>query len=709
MAEELSLKINIGGKEQVIESVRDLKKAIKDAEFEAFTLSQQFGESDERVIQIRKEVGELKNSMADATDQAKAFSEDSKFPVVAQSIRGLASGFTAVQGAMALIGVEGEAVEKTLLKVQSALAISEGLGGVIESIDTFKILSSTIKGTTAFRWLDVQATRVASFTQNLFTGAVNTTSTAFKGLKTAIVGTGIGALVVVLGLVIQKMMEWADNTEEVEKATEQLNRELESTKQITEDNLKSNDYATKMALANAKKRGASEEELLAIEKNGNEERNKYLLEDVKRKEAIVDELKKNKSASYETIKKANDEFRNAQKTYNDALEQDALKNAEREATRAENARKNKKEKEKSDREKDIQDKEASDKEMIQRQEDALQVQIQAELDAKSERDQALYQAEVEYEERRKTLLRANITDFAKIDEALKLKRDEINKKFDEEEKKKQEEKDKEQKDRLNKIAQDEREILQLQLQDKIDAIDEENAKIEMDFEQDLERLAIKRNLLAEQEASELSNTELTEFERTQIRSKYAKQRSDVAKQEVETEKAMQEAKIELNNAYLDLASQFGSVLQQIAGKNKTLAIAGVVVEQVASISKIVSNTAVANAKAVSASFATGGMPWVAINTASAGLSIASTINSAIKSINEIKKQSGGGGEGSAPASVGNLSAPMTASAPPPNSTLIDQQSINALGNQAIRTYVVESDLTTNQQRIEAIRQRARFS
>jgi hypothetical protein len=42
-------------------------------------------------------------------------------------------------------------------------------------------------------------------------------------------------------------------------------------------------------------------------------------------------------------------------------------------------------------------------------------------------------------------------------------------------------------------------------------------------------------------------------------------------------------------------------------------------------------------------------------------------------------------------------------------TNISRESINDLGNQAVRAYVIETDVTGNQQRMAAIRQRARFS
>jgi hypothetical protein len=57
----------------------------------------------------------------------------------------------------------------------------------------------------------------------------------------------------------------------------------------------------------------------------------------------------------------------------------------------------------------------------------------------------------------------------------------------------------------------------------------------------------------------------------------------------------------------------------------------------------------------------------------------------------------------------NMSAPVTPQLPQAQTTNLSQQTINDIGNQAVRAYVVESDVTSSQERITAIRQRARFS
>jgi hypothetical protein len=256
-------------------------------------------------------------------------------------------------------------------------------------------------------------------------------------------------------------------------------------------------------------------------------------------------------------------------------------------------------------------------------------------------------------------------------------------------------------EKKKELSEEERGIILLRLQTTLESLDAENARIDGDFEMDLQRLSEQRQILAEQEATELQNTDLTEFQKTEIRKKYADARKDITNQEVETEKAAAAAKQEINMAYLQLAQQFGNTLSQLAGKNKALAIAGIVVSQAASIGQIIANTSIANAKAVAANPLGFGQPWVAINTISAGLSIAATIASAAKSIQQINSQPGasapnaGGASSTAaqlpPPRVSGATAPQiqTAGGQNPNTQLAQTLS-NA--QKPLRAYVVSQDI-----------------
>jgi hypothetical protein len=111
---------------------------------------------------------------------------------------------------MALFGAESESVEKTLLKVQSAMALSQGLQTIGESVDSFKQLGAVVKslnivqvannfiqtGTIALKKADVVATAEQATATVAATAATSGATTGMKLLRLAIIGTGIGALVV---------------------------------------------------------------------------------------------------------------------------------------------------------------------------------------------------------------------------------------------------------------------------------------------------------------------------------------------------------------------------------------------------------------------------------------------------------------------------------------------------------------------------------
>jgi hypothetical protein len=95
------------------------------------------------------------------------------------------------------------------------------------------------------------------------------------------------------------------------------------------------------------------------------------------------------------------------------------------------------------------------------------------------------------------------------------------------------------------------------------------------------------------------------------------------------------------------------------------------------------------------------------NFIAAGSTIAQGLVSVKKIISTPLPGVGGGGAGASSANL-SASAPVAPPQPQAQTTTLDSQSINALGNQTARAYVVESDVTGSQQRIAAIQQRARF-
>jgi hypothetical protein len=130
---------------QATQSVGSIKKELREATQDLVAMADKFGEGSIQATNAAKRVAELRDRIGDAKSMADAFNPDAKFRAFSQSIQGVASGFAAVQGAMGLLGVESENVSAQLLKVQSALALSEGLNTFLDNgIQGFKNLKNLL-------------------------------------------------------------------------------------------------------------------------------------------------------------------------------------------------------------------------------------------------------------------------------------------------------------------------------------------------------------------------------------------------------------------------------------------------------------------------------------------------------------------------------------------------------------------------------------
>jgi hypothetical protein len=176
--------------------------------------------------------------------------------------------------------------------------------------------------------------------------------------------------------------------------------------------------------------------------------------------------------------------------------------------------------------------------------------------------------------------------------------------------------------------------------------------------------------------------------------------------------AVLEAQYQLEDAKFAAVSAGLGMLQTLAGKNEALANTLFIIDRAMAIAKVVVDTqreiAGYYANPTWSAFPDGGL--TVKTAASTGAKIRAGISIATIAATSIAKFKGGA-SGGASASTPSIStaAPITPPIPQAATTNISQQSINDIGNNAVRAYVVESDVTSSQERITAIRQRARFS
>ena len=154
--------------EQMEGAFRDLNKEMKgvDATFEEVygevqPLTTALGEAEDRLYQLAlagdttsKEYQELLDKVAKyrkvqiETDQAVDGAATTLSQKMGNALQGAASGFAVVQGAMGLMGTESEEVEQALLKVNSAMALAQGIAGVQEAATQFGLASKATKAYT---------------------------------------------------------------------------------------------------------------------------------------------------------------------------------------------------------------------------------------------------------------------------------------------------------------------------------------------------------------------------------------------------------------------------------------------------------------------------------------------------------------------------------------------------------------------------------
>jgi len=132
-------------------TVKGLRTQLKEATLNVALMADKFGATSIEAVNAAKKAADLKDRIGDAAALTATFNPDAKFKAVAGALSGVAGGFSAVQGIMAIFGKESTNVQAALLKVNAAMALSQGLNSLGDSIDSFKNLGTQIKSTTAFQ------------------------------------------------------------------------------------------------------------------------------------------------------------------------------------------------------------------------------------------------------------------------------------------------------------------------------------------------------------------------------------------------------------------------------------------------------------------------------------------------------------------------------------------------------------------------------
>ena len=225
--QELDERLKAGGL-----SMRDMTKLMKEYQ----NLASAAGQTSPVGQQAIQNAGELKDTLGDLKAATVALSSDTvKLDTALAGIETGAAAFQGVQSAIALTGVESEALVQTMVKLQAAQGLVNAVQTVAKNLQKDAILGiqlrrlaevdlgKAITQNAVFQKVNQGATVASTVVMKLFGASVDQTATSFKFLKGAIVATGIGAVVAGIAYLAGAFDDATSSVSNYAKAQDQSN------------------------------------------------------------------------------------------------------------------------------------------------------------------------------------------------------------------------------------------------------------------------------------------------------------------------------------------------------------------------------------------------------------------------------------------------------------------------------------------------------
>lgn len=274
-------------------SLEEFEKALKKANAPAITLKKELRDLKETMARMKAEgkdtgkefddlrsrAGKLADAINDANAEIKNAGSDTRnIDNVVGSISALAGGYAAVQGAAALFGSESEGLQKTLIKVNGAMALATGIQQIANGLQ---------KEGALIKLADVIATKSQSAAQYVYAAAVGESTGAMKAFRIALLATGIGAIVFVLYEAAKAMGVFGDNTKETTDRAAELAKGIHDLNTELDANLAALKQSSALQAETLKQRGANEKTLHDQNINSIKQENELILAAAKEKVKLL--------------------------------------------------------------------------------------------------------------------------------------------------------------------------------------------------------------------------------------------------------------------------------------------------------------------------------------------------------------------------------------------------------------------------------------
>lgn len=242
MAQDVNIKIKVdtsqanNSTDNYKARLKQLKDEMTALQVETDGLTKASAAQKKRFAELEKEAGKIADAMGDAAARVKNLSDDYKG--MSAAMQGVGAGvgaFTAVSGAMSMLGQDSEKVNEAIKKMTSLLGILQGVMAVQKALNKDSQLmtllrANSMKELNAATATNTIVTGEATVATETFTTAEKTATTASAGLSTGIKGVGtaiksipvvgwIAAIVSALLVAVNKIKTIRDEQKKAYEAT----------------------------------------------------------------------------------------------------------------------------------------------------------------------------------------------------------------------------------------------------------------------------------------------------------------------------------------------------------------------------------------------------------------------------------------------------------------------------------------------------------
>lgn len=240
---------NVGNYKSATEELKELEKQM------VSLLQQGVSPNDEAFRSLAEQAGNMKDAISDAKAIVGQFADDNMALTSAVDVtKTLANSYGVLQGGMSLFGVESSKLQERMVKLQAIMTTVNSLSQLqsglmdkstasgrlfnklLETLNITKKKTAVVtQETVAAEQAEAATDTTVAASKTAVAGATTLATTALKAFKTALISTGIGALIVALGEVVSLFIDWVSSGDDATEATEKLSQAQANAVKTTND------------------------------------------------------------------------------------------------------------------------------------------------------------------------------------------------------------------------------------------------------------------------------------------------------------------------------------------------------------------------------------------------------------------------------------------------------------------------------------------